>query len=805
MGIFKRNKATRANVQTLIPMENRRKGNYISPIIKHRLYDYYNVNHRVAVCKLDGKAERLTYKLMDRFTAKTFKFYSSHEIDGVEIMKEQRARWIELNANEIYHTAGTPFIRDGFVLMELINNGEEGNPPIDWNVYGEYESPPILWTRDGDNKIINYKIQFTPQPRAMGTAISMIQHLNSPNDNMKVIGFDLDPQDLIHVERGEPNWGLGHPLIESCWDPLIKLAGESHQEMLDKRSVPTLHLEEEDYDPQQEKAKNMLAMVANSDQDIARVWYHKRNPGTQETSDFPKFAYESPTANQEYQVRQSGVGVGSGDFGAMSKEWANLTTTTGHTIHYFIGNRAGAVVGSETDKDDDIEQEIVDFGLTEKIIRKILTWLNEQELITLPAEPFVIKYWRDWEKIEKEAKLKAEEKEKMAQTGGQPGDEKDEIDTQDNDPKPKTNEWQVNALFIEDLYRAIKENLSYKMTPVDSSWIDEIGYDDIEELVYMLLLDGKAYNKPAPLAEWTYLDWEAAGSPGRYFWDYLSQRDPPWQRATIPSHLNREYKEQETVKVPIFDYKLIDTLDTETKIKNLAKKINWGMGTKTATNIKKMLAEVKNNANKRQPRYNTMNAEAFGNSIKENYPLLYDIGDGTIVEEYICPESWAKNVGKIVPLGVYHNLEEYAPELPDWQIVGNAEIFGWDDETGEDYVRYDYKYEKINQVFKKLNEYDWLTAALNELGTSDISTAYYCDIEFKWNEALKQIIRVQTNIDLISISFVPAGNCPGEVCSIKEIARNKSAIQAYIKNCLNKGMEKSVCLAQAYKQFKAKI
>lgn len=200
-----------------------------------------------------------------------------------------------------------------------------------------------------------------------------------------------------------------------------------------------------------------------------------------------------------------------------------------------------------------------------------------------------------------------------------------------------------------------------------------------------------------------------------------------------------------------------------------------------------------------------MNAEAFGNSIKENYPLLYDIGDGTIVEEYICPESWAKNVGKIVPLGVYHNLEEYAPELPDWQIVGNAEIFGWDDETGEDYVRYDYKYEKINQVFKKLNEYDWLTAALNELGTSDISTAYYCDIEFKWNEALKQIIRVQTNIDLISISFVPAGNCPGEVCSIKEIARNKSAIQAYIKNCLNKGMEKSVCLAQAYKQFKAKI
>ena len=228
------------------------------------------------------------------------------------------------------------------------------------------------------------------------------------------------------------------------------------------------------------------------------------------------------------------------------------------------------------------------------------------------------------------------------------------------------------------------------------------------------------------------------------------------------------------------------------------------MGRGTATNIKRMLESLKKEANTHQLRHNTMNAVAFGNSIKENHPLLYDIGDGNIVEEYICPDSWKKNVGKIVPLGVYHNREQNIPELPEWQVVGNAEIFGWDDEEGEDFVKWNYDYEAIASVFKKLNQYDWLTPELQDTGTSDISTAYYCDIEHKWNESLKKIIRVQTNIDLVSISFVPAGNCPGEVCSIKQVSRNIDAMQSYIKGCIAEGIEKEQCLAKAYAKFKAK-
>ncbi|KKL52284.1 hypothetical protein LCGC14_2287020, partial [marine sediment metagenome] len=437
---------------------------------------------------------------------------------------------------------------------------------------------------------------------------------------------------------------------EGAWDSIIKLSNESHNDMLNARRVPTLHLPEDDYAEGDDKAKGMLKMVANSDRDIARVWYHpevKARPG--EYADLPKFGYEGPNdSNNKAQIQQPGVSTG--DYGNISKEWTRLTTVTGHTINYFMGNRAGATVGSETDKLADDEQETIDFAQIEIIIRKILDWLDSKGIITMPTEPFVIKFWKDWERIEKAAKLKLEEEEKFERDKALGLDtETEEIDSQDNEPKDNS----------------IKKNMSYPMTSVSSTWVDKIGYDDVTDLLYAIF-SGTSYSKPAPMGEWSFLDWQDAGSKGRYFWDYLSQRDPPWQQATIPDHLNRGVKGLEadeiivdelSNKVPILDYKLIDSLDTETKIKNLGKKVDWGMGTGTATHIKEMLNVLKKNAVTHQLRFNTMNAEAFGNSIKEGYPLLYDTGDGVIVEEFICAKSWKENVGKIVPLGVYHNLD----------------------------------------------------------------------------------------------------------------------------------------------------
>jgi len=350
----------------LIPLgESKAKGNYVSNIIKKKYYDYYKIDHRKAVCQLDGKASRLVYRWAERVVAKTFKFYTSHEVDGKEIMQDQRKKWIQLNANEILKLGIIPMVRDGFCLLDLNMKQEK----IDYKVYGEYESAPVLWARDDKNNIIAYKVQYTPKPRAMGSSAGFLQFLSGPS-NMRAISKDFKPKDLIHIEYGVPNDGCGMPLMEACWDSIIKLAGESHQTMLDKRSIPTLHVTEDEYDATHNKAKAMIKMVANSDADTARVWYHKKlADGT--ISEFPKFAHESPTSSQEYTTRQAGKSVGSGDFGNLSEEWANLCTVTGHSVHYFIGNRAGAVLGSETDQWDDLQQEITNFTLLEPLIRRL--------------------------------------------------------------------------------------------------------------------------------------------------------------------------------------------------------------------------------------------------------------------------------------------------------------------------------------------------------------------------------------------------------------------------------------------------
>lgn len=797
---FRKQTIVKRNIM-LSPTEASTKGNYVGRVIQKRYYDYYNINHRKAVCMIDAIAKRLTHVWANVATAKTFKFYTSHEISGEECMQEQRAIWVKLNCDEILKKAIPYMVSDGFCLIEPIKKKEV----IDYNVYGEYESDPTLWTWTDENKIGMYKVQYTPHPRGdMKASIVNVLSMNPSSVNLRMVNREISPKKIIHVEYGENNHGFGMPLIEGAWDSIIKLAIESNQQMLDKRSIPTLYVDEGDIDEGNNKVKALLKMVANSDQDTARVWVRKEN-ARGEVSEYPKFTMESATATTDEGSRHEKQGISTGDYGNVSSEWTRLTTVTGHTINYYMGNRAGATVGSETDKLDDDEQETIDFGLLEPIIRKLLVWLDANGFITMPTEPFVIKYWKDWERIEKAAQIKEDLEVQMEAESISPiGDKKvDPIDAQDNKPKDdKTN--RISA----ELHSCVRNQMSYMMTDIVSSWIDEIGYYDVNDRLYMKLLTGVVYSKPAPMGEWSYLDWRQASSKGGYFWDYLSQRDPPWQKDSIPNELlsMSEFVSNEEVfqKVPILDYPLINSIDTETKAKRLGKTINWSMGNSTAANIIKMLGTLKKNANKHQLRVNTMTAEAFGNSIKENHPLMYDIGNGVIVEEYICADAWKANVGKTVQLGVYHNMYEDIPELPEWQIVGTAEIFGWDDADGSDFVKYNYDYDKIDSVFKRIDAYDWLTAALKENGTSDISTAYYCDIDIQWNEKLNRFVRIQVNIDLISISFVPRGNCPGEVCSIKVVNKNISGMQTYINKCISEGEERNACLASAYKRFKAK-
>jgi len=478
-------------------MEAATKGNYVGRLIQKRYYDFYNINHRKAVCMIDAIAKRLTHVWANVATAKTFKFYSSHEIDAEEIMQKQRAEWVELNCDEIFKKSIPSMVRDGFVLIELIKKKDA----IDYNVFSEYESAPVLWSWTNDNKIANYKIQYTPHPRGdMKASIANVLSMNPSTANLRTINRDIKPGKLIHCEYGENNLGFGMPLIEGAWDSIVKLAIESNQQMLDKRSIPTLYVDEDDIDAENTKVKALLKMVANSDQDTARVWVRKTNTKG-DVSEYPKFAMESATATSDYSARHEKQGISTGDYGNVSSEWTRLTTVTGHTINYFMGNRAGAVVGSETDKLADDEQETIDFGQLEVIIRKILDWLDVNGFISLPTEPFVIKYWKDWERIDKAEQMKADAllmqpDENGENTPGEKDKKTEPIDAQDNKPKDdKTNQ------ISDELHNCVRNQMSYMMTDIVSSWIDEIGYYDETDRLYMKLLTGEVYSKPAPMGE----------------------------------------------------------------------------------------------------------------------------------------------------------------------------------------------------------------------------------------------------------------------------------------------------------------
>lgn len=719
MGLFNRLKsgfsATRANESlarantggssALHPSESVIRKNYIDLLMKNRMWDFYDVKHRVAVSEVDPAGKKITKDWAKRATTKTFKFYSSHETDSSEVMEEHRKRWNELGCNAILRKIIKFMTRDGFALFHPHVKGSSDNiEELDYDVYGEYECPQKLWDRDEKNKIVSYRIQYTPRPRFL-EGYRQGQWRGHDMGKFKQVNEPLLPKECLHFERGEENWGLGDSRLEAAWDPISKLREESHMNMIKTRLVPTMYLTEDDWDDNHTKAKEILTMIYNADMDSARVWYKdKLQDGT--VSEYPKFTLESPAHRKMDEESKS---IRMADYGNVNNEWARLCLATGHTIHYFMGNRAGAVVGSEADVDQDIAAEIEEFSLYENVIKKLVKYFADKGLMPQPDDNFVVKYWKDWEHIET-----ANKREEMME----------------NQPDKETEPGEVESKDI-----------------VDS---DKGGYKDNE------MIEAKKQSFFASLM--------------------------------APKPL--------TVK----NSNILRDLTSESKIKRLGKEVQWSMGSGTAQNIKNLIDNVKGNGHHKQHRVVTMNAEAFGNSIKEKHPLFYYGGDGVILEEYICAESWKANVGKTVPLGVYHDFWGDV-DLPEWQVVGDAEIFAWDDAEGEDYVKLNYDFEKIDAVFELLNEYDWLSKKLQEDKTADISTAYYCDIEERWSESLDRNVRVQVNIDVRSISFVPRGNCPGEVCTIKQV-KNANQIADFVKDCVSQGKDREECIALAYEKFK---
>lgn len=169
---------------------------------------------------------------------------------------------------------------------------------------------------------------------------------------------------------------------------------------------------------------------------------------------------------------------------------------------------------------------------------------------------------------------------------------------------------------------------------------------------------------------------------------------------------------------------------------------------------------------------------AIVNGFSKTNPFHY-LEDGVLVTEFQCEDDIKKQVGKEVPLGVYHNLEDPdSTEIPVWQMVGTYSVLEYDEETGTDISLLKTNKALVKEFFKNIGEDDWVNSAF-ELGlVPDISTAYPTSVKIKNKNG--HDIRVQTGFELKSVSFVPRGNCSGKYCT-GDLVRMNQDIRECIK------------------------
>ena len=207
----------------------------------------------------------------------------------------------------------------------------------------------------------------------------------------------------------------------------------------------------------------------------------------------------------------------------------------------------------------------------------------------------------------------------------------------------------------------------------------------------------------------------------------------------------------------IYNEKFKKILNSKAALLRFAKTIStdhnptgWSMNPITSYKIKELFSELEKASTR-------VNRVSYGNSIKAGHPYNYGGED-----EYICPRDYKKNIGKVVPLGIYHNLDENGSiDLPEWQVIGTHEVLGWDDDIGGEIAKNDYDIDKINAFFETRQERNWIWEDYLSKGMEPpISGAYTCNVpKEKYNGKYWQL-----NIDLISMSFVPDANCPLGVC-----------------------------------------
>jgi hypothetical protein len=524
---------------------------YVDQLIVKQYNNYLNKIHRLECCYSDPILNALTYRWANIATSKDFKFYDTHNVDGREVMQDYREWWQAVGLNEVLKSVIPLVCRDGHCLLEFyINN----NATVGYEIYGDYECSPKYWKRDKENEIVKYSVKYVPRPIPLAGFWSGGQGLNA-------VDKEYYAGELLHLTRADYNLGFGRSRIESVWDAATKLRHGSHADFF-RKDTRFISAVPEGWKKQRVQAfmKTMNDFMSGRNRAFVYKMEQAHTPD-RTPLELPRFGYQSLSQPSPKPLSQSEAG------GQLLRdpEWARLLSATGHTENYFLGNQAGALTGSEVDLTRDDRTEIAEFGLYEPIIKAIINWFVKRDLIPEPTQDYVIKYWKDWEYIEKtelQAKqqmLQWEEQQSHYMSGET---RKKELKTQSEyreNPFAGFKDWDdciakmkakgyskesckkicgklkakhensYNKKVHELIVNALRDNRDIPLTPVMSAWIEKVGtYKGHLAVKYKFADDIAFYPYKPPgegrgeeIAEEKYKEMMAAGSKGGWIWDNI--------------------------------------------------------------------------------------------------------------------------------------------------------------------------------------------------------------------------------------------------------------------------------------------
>ena len=851
-GLFKRSNVASVNTYESIK-SNSSQLKYQDPLVRGTYHDFWDNYSRKEVALNDAVGQRITMGFLKHILQKLPKFVPNDEVQSEYIMDDVRQVLEHLNVKPKFISIGTNAVINGWCLVKWDPIfSEEGLQKLSCKIFGREECHDRFWfrfttpTQNKVNKIYKYDAIYIPRPLGM-EAISR---------TLTEERYTLRPDDLTfqHLTRIDYNYGLGYSRLQAIWDAITKLREMSN----DDHFLKTLFMEVR-Y-PQSwtatGKAQDFVDKARKANRRRGLAVEAVTNPQTNVDTGLPSVQYRP--LGQGPQGKDVDVNKASA---YLSGEWLRLLVNLGYSQTWATGTAAGALEGSEINLTRDDRADIAEFAVLEPIFKKILKKLTElgvMEALGVSSESqellLSMKYrmqcWLTWEYNDKAALQQAQLDHEMEMNRG----DSDDRNAYDKSDKKNSSVIRYNSWVQDQFLEAYRNNFNYPKTPVMSSWISHIASDD--EYAYMETHQGYDYRKPKEDPEQTYMDWTASDSKGGYFWDFLADRSPPWERISkIPSELDTGFgadifdptQEQQfkiegsekegiigagTTRAPfgikdsipyqtpddlynvtttaapditatepsiatpgyitdpgitgskkigpgpkrkpgkkkpdqlpivpynptIYNEKFRSILNSKSALMRYAKDIStehnpqgWSMNPLTTYKIKELFQVLHFDTTR-------VNRVSYGNSIKAGHPYNYGGKD-----EFVCVPSYKKNIGKTVPLGIYHNLDNKGDiNLPEWQIIGTHEVIGWDDELGGEIAKNNYDIDKIDLFFNTRNERNWIWEDyLSKNREPPISGAYTCNVK-TINDKNWQI-----NINLKSMSFVPDGNCPWDVCNFK--------------------------------------